>query len=135
MREKILVIDDEPEVCRVLKEALEYEGYAVETSLSGEEALQLIQNKEYDALLVDIRLGGSTSGVSLIHYFRERPKRPALLVISATPEELLNPIFEQEGILDLVDKVMEKPSDLNPDVAPGIVKGVLRKWRKGGDDA
>lgn len=129
--EKILVIDDEQDVCNILKEALEYEGYKVDFELSGEQALQKIQTNQYQAILVDIRLGGSTSGVDVIRSCGNLPQRPVVIVISATPKRLLDPIFEKEGILELVDKVLEKPSDLNPDVAPRLVKSVLEKHRKG----
>lgn len=131
MEGKILIIDDEQDVCTVLKEALEYEGYEVDFELSGEQALQRIQATQYQALLVDMRLGGSTSGVDVIRYCGNLSQRPVVMVISATPKRLLDPIFQKEGILELVDRVLEKPSDLNPDVAPRLVKAVLEKHKKG----
>ena len=39
MKASILVVDDEPQICRALREGLEAEGYAVDTAESGEAAL------------------------------------------------------------------------------------------------
>lgn len=126
-----MIIDDEQDVCTVLKEALEYEGYQADFVLSGDEAIERIEGTQYQALLVDIRLSGSTSGIHVIRHCGKLAERPAILVISATPKNLLDPIFEQEGISNLVERILEKPSELNPDVAPGLVREVLKKWKRG----
>lgn len=126
-REKILIIDDEEDVCNVLKETLEYEGYDAEVAASGEKALELISRNHFEILLVDMRLAGAISGVEVIRHFKSQNQRPAIFVISATPKKLLDPLFEKEGITDLVLRVLEKPSDLNPDIFPQLLKDLLKK--------
>jgi CheY-like chemotaxis protein len=52
----ILVIDDEKSIRRTLREILEYESYKVEEAADGLEGLNMIRNKSYDAVLLDIKM-------------------------------------------------------------------------------
>ena len=58
MGSKILVVDDEISVCKVLSKLLEYEGYDVEVSLSAEEALEKINKTVFDLIISDIKMPG-----------------------------------------------------------------------------
>ena len=61
----ILVVDDEPTVCKSIREALLREDYEVDTALGGEEALRLSANKKYDVFIVDLMMPG-ISGLDLL---------------------------------------------------------------------
>ena len=54
----ILIVEDDPLVCRSLKEMLALEGYAVEAAASGPEALERLRHQRYHLVLSDIRLPG-----------------------------------------------------------------------------
>ena len=60
---RILVVDDEQDLCEILKFNLETEGYQVETANSAEEALQH-NLPSFDLLLLDVMMGGM-SGFAL----------------------------------------------------------------------
>lgn len=60
---KILVVDDEQDLCEILRFNLETEGYHVETANSAEEALSLVVS-QFDLLLLDVMMGGM-SGFSM----------------------------------------------------------------------
>lgn len=60
---RILVVDDEQDLCEILKFNLETEGYAVDTANSAEEALEMGVSK-YNLLLLDVMMGGM-SGFAL----------------------------------------------------------------------
>jgi signal transduction histidine kinase/CheY-like chemotaxis protein len=53
-QEKILIVDDEPEIVEVCMRTLEAEGYEVESAWSGREAIEKAREKGFDLLLVDI---------------------------------------------------------------------------------
>src|SRR3989338_885792 len=110
MQQRILIIDDEPDVCSFLKDTLMYGGYEIVTTGSGDEALELIKKTDFDLLIVDIRLESAVSGVEVIRRSSQGEKRPKIVVVSATPQKSLEPIFQQEGISRFIDKVLEKPS-------------------------
>jgi two-component system, OmpR family, KDP operon response regulator KdpE len=55
---KILVVDDEPQIRRVLRTSLTAKGYMVSDARSGEEALLKIREERYDLLLLDVNMPG-----------------------------------------------------------------------------
>ena len=67
---RVLIIDDEEKITRILKEAIASEGYDVETCSSAEEALPLIEKGDIDIILCDLRLGGM-DGLELLRRSRE----------------------------------------------------------------
>ncbi|MCE5309033.1 MAG: response regulator transcription factor [Acidobacteriales bacterium] len=55
---RILVVDDEPQIRRVLKSALSGQGYEVFDARTGEEALQAFRERRFDLLLLDVNMPG-----------------------------------------------------------------------------
>src|SRR5580704_14618209 len=55
---KILVVDDEPQIRRVLRTALTAQGYTISDARSGEEALLKIREDRYDLILLDVNMPG-----------------------------------------------------------------------------
>jgi len=56
--DKILVIDDERVIRNTLKEALEYEGYGVDTAEGGAEGLEMVRKNKYGLVICDIKMEG-----------------------------------------------------------------------------
>ncbi|MCM8783686.1 MAG: response regulator [Candidatus Omnitrophica bacterium] len=83
-KKRILVVDDEENMRSALFDVLEIEGYAVSTSADKEEALRLLHNIEFDLLLLDLRLKGS-SGLDLISAVKEIKPHIAVIVITGYP--------------------------------------------------
>lgn len=65
----ILVVDDEEDLCEILKFNLETEGYAVDTACSGEEALDKVATGSYQLILLDVMMGG-ISGFAVARHLR-----------------------------------------------------------------
>ena len=64
MQDRILLVDDDASLLKLLRIRLEAEGYAVTTAESAEEALQLLRNSPSDLVITDLRMEG-TSGLEL----------------------------------------------------------------------
>ncbi len=62
---KILVVDDEINVCKSLRQAILSESYIVHMALSGEEALAMDKENGYDMVITDLMMPG-ISGVDLL---------------------------------------------------------------------
>lgn len=62
---RILVVDDEEDILKILKFILEKEGYIVDTAMNGEEALTLMDKNPYDIVLTDLRMPGM-DGIELL---------------------------------------------------------------------
>ncbi len=82
IEKKILVIDDEESMRRVLSKALEKGGYAVTALASAEEGLRLLEQESYPLLIVDIRMPGM-SGLELLQALQERGGHSQVIVMTA----------------------------------------------------
>ncbi len=78
---KILIIDDEQVVCKGCQLALEDEKYHVQICLTGKEGLNLIEEKDFDLILLDMKLP-DIDGMEILKTVRQ--KRPELQVIVMT---------------------------------------------------
>lgn len=84
-RSRILVVDDETQIARVLKTALSSQGYEVKTAGDGESALNLAVDWIPDLIVTDLSMPGIT-GIELCRSVRERSHVP-IIVLSVRGEE------------------------------------------------
>lgn len=85
---KILVVDDEQDLCEILKFNLETEGYFVDTANSAEEALEK-DVASYDILLLDVMMGGM-SGFQMAKKLKENPVTSHIPIIFLTARDTEN---------------------------------------------
>lgn len=81
----VLIVDDEPQILRVLRTSLSMRGYEITTAFSGEEALEQIRKQIPDLVILDLVLPG-ISGLQVCAQIRELSKVP-ILVLSAKGAE------------------------------------------------
>jgi len=79
--QRILVVDDERDICRALEFLLSREGYKVATAYSGQDALKKIEAEEFDLVITDLKMEG-ISGMEVLE--RAINLRPALIVVIMT---------------------------------------------------
>lgn len=79
---KILVVDDEQDICEILQYNLETEGYEVDTANSAEEALEL-PLQEYSLILLDVMMG-DMSGFQMARRLKESPDTVHVPIIFIT---------------------------------------------------
>ena len=82
---KILVVDDEERIRRLLKMYLERENYSVEDAENGEQALQMALEGNYDLILLDIMMPG-IDGVQVCYELRKTKSTPVIM-LTAKGEE------------------------------------------------
>jgi len=85
---KLLVVDDEPDLCEILSFNLETEGYLVETVNSAEEALQK-DVASYDLFLLDVMMGGM-SGFAMAKVLKKNPATENTPIIFLTARDTEN---------------------------------------------
>lgn len=121
MSTRILVVDDEEDICAILKFNLSKEGYEVVTANSAEEALTL-DIASFDLLLLDVMMGGM-SGFELTGKLKTDPKTAGVPVIFITARDTEDDAVEG---LDLgADDYISKPFSIREVVSR--VKAVLRR--------
>jgi two-component system OmpR family response regulator len=79
---RILVVEDDPDLSRQLKQALGDAGYAVDHAPDGEEGLYLGQNEPYDAVVLDLGLP-KIDGVSVLEQWRRAGVATPVLILTA----------------------------------------------------
>lgn len=85
---RILVVDDEQDLCEILSFNLETEGYHVDTANSAEEALQM-DVPSYHLLLLDVMMGGM-SGFQMARHLKENPVTANIPIIFLTARDTEN---------------------------------------------
>jgi two-component system response regulator (stage 0 sporulation protein F) len=81
MSHKVLLVDDEVAVRDLFNDLLKKEKYSVKCVATGEEALELIKNENFDVVLLDIKLTGM-SGVEVLQKIKEI--KPEIVIIMIT---------------------------------------------------
>ena len=104
---KVLVIDDEPAIRRILREILEHEKYNVDDSASAVEALPLVKENEYDAILCDIKMP-QMDGIEFLEEVQQITDAPVIMISGhGTIDTAVEAI--KKGAFDYISK----PPDLN----------------------
>lgn len=104
---RILVAEDEPELLQSLANSLREEGYAVDTSDNGSNALYLALSAEYDLVILDIKLPG-IDGWELIARLREKKQTPVLMLTGCVSVQ-----DRVRGLDGGADDYVTKPFDLS----------------------
>ena len=120
-RKKVLVVDDEQDLCEILKFNLETEGYEVDTTYSAEEAVNL-ELKSYSLLLLDVMMGGM-SGFALAKKLKSEPSTASIPIIFLTARDTENDTVT--GFNLGADDYISKPFSIREVMVR--VKAVLRR--------
>jgi len=125
MSKHILIVDDDPLMTRSLAFNLQRAGYVTSTAATAEMALDLIHNKQPDAILLDIGLPGM-DGLEALREFQRETIAPIIFVTARRRE------FDEIQGLELgADDYITKPFD--NDVLLARLKSVLRRWNASRD--
>lgn len=104
-KQRILVVDDENDICEVIKLNLELNGYAVDTASTAEEALKK-DLSQFSLLLLDVMMG-EMSGYELTKKIREDNKFASLPIILCTAKDQESDV--ETGFLSGADDYIKKP--------------------------
>jgi signal transduction histidine kinase len=101
--ERILIVDDEPDIAVILKLHLEDAGYATAWAGNGEAALHMLTDSEYSLVLTDIRMPG-ISGVEVLNHVRQSGLSTSVIMMTAHGSENLAVECMKSGAVDYFTK-------------------------------
>jgi len=81
-RAKVLVVEDDPDIRKILEMFLTEKGFRVKVADGGPRALALVAEEPIDLILSDVRMPGM-SGLDLLRYLKERDPEIQLVLMSA----------------------------------------------------
>lgn len=122
LNSRILIVDDEPMLRRTMSDRMKFWGCATEEAGTGEEALEMLGQKSFDLVLLDIKMPG-ISGLEVLAKMRERNDLTDVVVLTAhgSVEAAVEAI--QNGATDF----LMKPADF--DLVKNTVNRVLSSRR------
>jgi DNA-binding NtrC family response regulator len=100
---RILIVDDEKDMCNVISKFIKEDGYRSEIAHEGKRALGKIKKKKYDLIILDYRLP-DISGLEVLGEIGQlRPKLPVIM-ISAYGNEDVEEKANKLGVIAFLDK-------------------------------
>ena len=118
---RILVVEDEKHLNRIISEAVEDEGYSVDSCYNGVEALEYLACADYDVIILDIMMP-KMNGLELVRRLRDRGESTPVLFLTAR-DAVADRV---EGLESGGDYYLTKPFDFQELMA--VVRVMTRKY-------
>jgi DNA-binding response OmpR family regulator len=138
---RVLVIEDEPELARLIQRHLEETGFAVEVASRGDDGLRAAMADPFDLILLDLMLPGM-DGITVCRRLRERHVQTPVVMVTARTTEVEKVLGLESGADDYIAKPfgiaeltarvkaiirrMESLKSVAADTRPIEIAGVLR---------
>jgi two-component system chemotaxis response regulator CheY len=107
---RVLVVDDEADIRKVVRMTLQKAGYEVLEAENGEKAIETINSGEnrllLDVMICDIRMP-KVNGIEAIAYFRQNYPRVPLIVLTGFPDTDMATSLLRQGVVDYLVKPVE----------------------------
>ncbi len=120
--QRILVVDDDIQICRLLSRILLPEGYAIETVTNGQAMWRALRTHTFDLIILDLRLASGEDGLALARRLRTESDVP-LIMLTGKGE----PVDKVVGLEIGADDYVTKPFDRHELIAR--IRSILRRSR------
>jgi len=107
MAKRILVVDDEGSIREALRMTLEYEGYRVDESHSGQDALERASQIPYDAILLDIKMP-VLDGIEVLEHIKEQKNESPVIMVSGHGDIQTAVECTRRGAFDFLEKPLNR---------------------------
>lgn len=122
-KHRILVVDDEPTVCKSIRQVLLRDDCDVDMAMSGEEALRLEAQQPHDVMIVDLMMPG-LSGMDLLKLLKARNPEARVIIVTGYPTVRNTLQAMQLGAMDFLPKPF----------LPATLRNLVAKALEAGDE-
>lgn len=126
-KKKILIVDDEARMRKLVRDFLERAGYDVSEAADGLEALSVFQGDTFSLVILDVMMPGM-DGYSVCQEIRKLSQVPVMMLTAKGEEE-----NELEGFTCGADEYIAKP--FSPKILVARVNAILRRTETGGEES
>jgi DNA-binding NtrC family response regulator len=122
---RILIVDDEAPVRRVLSRFFKSEGFEVSQAADGAAAIEIVKRERFDVVLSDLRMPG-LCGLDVLKQIKQTVPETVVLIITAYP----TPETGVKALKLCADGYVSKPVDLSRLKSLVVHYLMLRKWQR-----
>ncbi len=105
-RGKVLLVDDDKDICETITDVLEIEDYSVTSVNSGMAALEAVEKNKYDVVLLDMIMPGMNGVETLKKFKKIAPGTPVIMVSAFSVEDMI-----RESLKEGAFTILKKPID------------------------
>lgn len=120
---KILIVEDELSILKLLTYNLEQEGYKVESAMEGNEGLEMALSNEYDMVLLDLMLPNK-DGMEICRELRQEKSEVPIIMLTAKDSEIDKILGLEIGADDYITK------PFSPREVIARMKAIFRRYKK-----
>ncbi|MBW2199618.1 MAG: response regulator [Deltaproteobacteria bacterium] len=139
MKIRVLLVDDERDFVETLAQRLEVRDFAVTTAFGGDEALDLIKEREFDVVVLDVLMPGK-NGIETLNEIKElKPLTPVIMLTGNTTVEtaiegmklgaydyLMKPT-ETEDLVEKITKAFNLKSEHEDRIRKAEINGIVKR--------
>jgi len=103
---KVLIVDDEPWVCRLLEDVLTSDGFSCTTAADGKAAIQCLEASHFDVALLDLTMP-MISGMDVLKFISARGLPTRAICMTGVPSNDWREAVRQAGAFDVIPKPFE----------------------------
>jgi two-component system response regulator HydG len=142
MKKRVLIIDDDMDMCTLLSRFLSRNGYETEVAYSGQKGLTKFEEENFDAVLCDFRLGNMDGKEVLLSVKKIKPDAIVLIITGYSDIKTAIDVIKQgafdyitkplipDEVLSVLNKALEQPAQAQDDKANAIKPKVPGKYQK-----
>lgn len=128
---RLLIVDGEESICFSMKEYFTMQGHKVDTARDLEAAEKLVETRDYEVVIQDLRLGPAQKpdGLEMIKFTRNHNPRARIIVLTAYGSDEM----EREALRNGADAFLRKPKPLSQvaQVIQGLIASQPKKVARG----
>ena len=100
---KILIVDDEIDICEFVKTFFEERGYEVLTAQNGDDALEVAKREKPELILLDIKMKGM-DGIATLKHLKDMDKKQKVIMVTALEDQEKMDEASRLGVSDYITK-------------------------------